>query len=116
MDEVKSRFFANIFHEFRTPLTLIMGPLEQMLSKNHEKEEEKRKLTLRKEDIANLSNVSLKYVVGGTDGTITCPPREPGGRVEPCDTQAECITFDPCSGDPTTGGGDPDTKVITPPP
>ena len=56
LDESKSRFFANISHEFRTPLTLIEGPLTMLL----ERESFPEKQTLR--GVIRNSN-ALKHLI-----------------------------------------------------
>jgi PAS domain S-box-containing protein len=35
IDRAKTAFFSNVSHEFRTPLTLMLGPVEDLLAKSH---------------------------------------------------------------------------------
>ncbi|HEU4686907.1 MAG TPA: sigma 54-interacting transcriptional regulator [Vicinamibacterales bacterium] len=37
VDRAKTAFFSNVSHEFRTPLTLMLGPLEEVLSEARER-------------------------------------------------------------------------------
>jgi signal transduction histidine kinase/DNA-binding response OmpR family regulator/ligand-binding sensor domain-containing protein len=53
VDKVKSTFFANISHEFRTPLTLIKGPVQNLLEQfaDHPNVKEQLKLVQRNSDL-----------------------------------------------------------------
>lgn len=60
----KLTFFTEISHEFRTPLTLIMGPIEEMLSKEDSQSATARKLVMvhrNANKLLNLINKLLDY-------------------------------------------------------
>ncbi|HET6540938.1 MAG TPA: ATP-binding protein, partial [Chryseolinea sp.] len=73
VDKVKSTFFANISHEFRTPLTLIKGPVQEMLEdfEDHPKVKERLKLVQRNADLVLKLINQLLDLAKLESGTLT---------------------------------------------
>ncbi|MAL23074.1 MAG: hybrid sensor histidine kinase/response regulator [Xanthomarina sp.] len=57
LDEFKTKLYTNISHEFRTPLTLISGPIDNQLAKSDLSKTDKKELTLVKQNANRLLNL-----------------------------------------------------------
>jgi len=56
LDQAKSSFFANISHEFRTPLTLLLGPIQDRLT-NTADDNERREMEMMQRNAHKLLNL-----------------------------------------------------------
>jgi len=57
LDHAKTAFFSNVSHEFRTPLTLMLGPVEDMLSRS-----ETEVLPARREELELVNRNGLRLL------------------------------------------------------
>ncbi|GGZ31255.1 hybrid sensor histidine kinase/response regulator [Echinicola pacifica] len=75
MDRMKTRFFTNVSHEFRTPLTLILTPIEKLLSDQHADKDKHHYLTIQRNArrLMNLINQLLDIKKIETEGVELQP-------------------------------------------
>ena len=85
LDRLKTNFFTNISHEFRTPLTLIISPLEKYLSENKDLPSLQRK---RAESIYRNAKQLQKLI-----NQLLDLSKLEAGRLFPEITQSDLIEF-----------------------
>jgi signal transduction histidine kinase/ligand-binding sensor domain-containing protein/DNA-binding response OmpR family regulator len=63
MDMMKIKFFTNISHEFRTPLSLIINPINKLLNKTNDPEQKHKFLMISRnaKRLLNLANQLLDF-------------------------------------------------------
>jgi len=76
IDRAKTLFFSNVSHEFRTPLTLMLGPLEDTLASSTGVADEQR----RNLEVAHRNSLRLLKLVN----TLLDFSRIEAGRIEAC--------------------------------
>jgi len=62
LHQMKLQFFTNISHEFRTPLTLIHGPVERLMNIEKDKGEAKKQLILIKNNTDRLLQLVNQFL------------------------------------------------------
>ena len=58
LDKFKLDFFTKITHEIRTPITLIMGPIDQMMRKNRDNKEDQKYFQILKSNSEKLHQLT----------------------------------------------------------
>lgn len=77
IDRAKTTFFSNISHEFRTPLTLLLGPIEDMLNDDGTSDAERTRLelayrnALRMQKLVNTLLEFSRIEAGRVDGSFS---------------------------------------------
>ncbi len=83
LDAAKTRFFQNVSHEFRTPLTLLLGPLETLREQSEDESPADRREAWRPPIVrrSGCSSSSTAYSI--------CPRRKPASF---CHTRSRPIS------------------------
>jgi len=69
-EQIKSRFFTNVSHEFRTPLSLIQSPVEELLEDPHRSEKERWKLNMVRRNARRLLDLANQLLdISKIDGS-----------------------------------------------
>lgn len=94
LDVAKSTFFANISHEFRTPLTLIKGPIEDQLMNTKLNPSQRRNLLAAKSNTLRLESLveQLLALSKLESGNLKLQV-QPGNIAQFCKVQASAFTF-----------------------
>lgn len=85
LDQIKTAFFSNVSHEFRTPLTLMLGPLEEALND----QEGDANLQHERLDMVYRNALRLKKLVN----TLLDFSRIEAGRLQACYQPTDLSSF-----------------------
>src|SRR5262249_47430829 len=84
LDRAKTLFFSNVSHEFRTPLTLMLGPLEETLAGDGLAIEQRERL-----EVAQRNSLRLLKLVN----TLLDFSRMEAGRTQSCYQSTDLAGF-----------------------
>ncbi|HCX24656.1 MAG TPA: hypothetical protein DHN29_22260, partial [Cytophagales bacterium] len=62
IEEIKTRWFVNVSHELKTPLTLIQGPINQLMKSESINDVDKTKLNLADRNVKSLQSLVLEIL------------------------------------------------------